>query len=369
MCSCLKHPLLVSRMQILKSRSSGSRNSRVPLLWLSLLVSTFGPQLAEARSALRRTATAQGADVREHRLEQVVTLQAEAIHQQQEAMQGVLTQEERLSSETDSLQQEVTELRAQVSSEHQSRALLALPPRAPASTVAVADDRGQMNTLEAFKETPPKNHLDYTRASLGVNSAYKFYERIIGGITYVIYMVMAAYFYGTFFSYPKNDLQRQPPVSDDDFTFGLCDGITQYACDPDWRICVCSCCFGPIRWADTVASPKVNFINFWAGLLLFVLLEVLAGFSFIFGTVPLLVLLIAGRQQIRKTYGFPSGDAGTYCQDCCVWTFCTPCAIMQEALQVEFVDPPGMMQMDAEYGFMKSPDTLDDTRAMPTPLQ
>jgi len=352
-----------------------------PLLLLVLASDLCGPSgYAEAASAFRRAnprsdvsfkaVAAEDIDVdlsaKEQRLEQVVTLQAEAIRQQQEAMQGVLAQEEQLSAHESFLEQEVTALKAREKSTPQAqlqqragRGLSVVQSRGLAGrggggggaeggpTIALAGGGTGKGQNAQQPPAPGGNHLDYLKASTKMNKT-QFYERLLGGLIYIISMLLLAYCYGLCLDYSYEPLNRPPPrVSDDDFSFGVCDGIVRYPCDPDWRICVCSCCCGPIRWADTVSSRKLNFMFFWPALLLFLILEVMTGFSLIFGSLPLLILVVAGRQAIRNAYGLPSRSIETYCQDACVWVFCAPCAIMQEALQVEFIEPaPKMVKME-----------------------
>merc|ERR1719277_1013101 len=95
-------------------------------------------------------------------------------------------------------------------------------------------------------------------------------------------MLLVAFIYGAFFADDYESPKQVPPRSMDDFSFGLCAGLTYYMCDPDWRICVCSCCCAPVRWADTVGSERVNSVNcgnFWMAVFLFSLLQVLASLT------------------------------------------------------------------------------------------
>ena len=45
----------------------------------------------------------------------------------------------------------------------------------------------------------------------------------------------------------------------------------------DRRIPCCSCCCGPIRWADTASSGKTKVVAFWPAAILAVAMNALAG--------------------------------------------------------------------------------------------
>lgn len=142
--------------------------------------------------------------------------------------------------------------------------------------------------------------------------------------------------YGSYCTYEYPPLRIDPMVTRQNFSFGICDG---YRCDPDVRICCFSHFCLPIRWADTASSPKVDFATFWTGLFIYTLAAALSGLSYGITGIICLALAVSNRQQIRKKYGMPSGTFGTFLADIAVWICCMPCAAMQEALEVEFVDP------------------------------
>lgn len=112
-----------------------------------------------------------------------------------------------------------------------------------------------------------------------------------------------------------------------DFRFGLFD------CFHTPPICLLSCCCPTIRWADTMRM---------AGLMAFytavVVMTVLEGLSPLSGGLTALIMLIMAvhqRQNIRRIFGMPAGDASTYLQDCCTYLCCPCCAVVQEARQIE----------------------------------
>merc|ERR1719296_333270 len=151
--------------------------------------------------------------------------------------------------------------------------------------------------------------------------------------------------YANCFAGEYGKLRREPPDlgTQENFSFGLCD-FFRYACDPDMRLCCCSCCCLPLRWADTVSSHKVGFGNFWFLVFFFTLLQVVVPLHWSLFLLTL-ILTVSARQVIRARYGLPHSSCDTICQDTCVWCCCMPCATMQEAMQVEFVELPAKNEL------------------------
>jgi len=168
-----------------------------------------------------------------------------------------------------------------------------------------------------------------------VKVSLPWYEVLLVGMLYVLGVIIAAYCYGTCFTYSYPPPRLMPSrAAQDTFTFNLFDGLR---CDPDWRICCCSCFCMPIRWADTVGSDRIRMMTFWQALILFATLQALAGVTVI-GSILLVALGVVARQRIRKSYMLPEATPHTMGWDILAWLCCMPCAIMQEALQIEFVD-------------------------------
>lgn len=164
-------------------------------------------------------------------------------------------------------------------------------------------------------------------------------EQLIGSAVWGITVLIFGAIYATYFTYGYPQLRAEPLVTREGFSFGLCDG---YSCDPDTRVCCSSHFCLPVRWADTASSPKIGFITFWAGLIIFTIFAALNSFSYGISGLVCLVLSVCNRQHIRARYGMPNGKFSTIAVDIAVWCCCIPCAAMQEALEVEFIDPPGM---------------------------
>eukprot|EP00930_Biecheleria_cincta_P073143 TRINITY_DN60461_c0_g1_i1.p1 TRINITY_DN60461_c0_g1~~TRINITY_DN60461_c0_g1_i1.p1 ORF type:complete len:373 (+),score=63.84 TRINITY_DN60461_c0_g1_i1:103-1221(+) len=164
-------------------------------------------------------------------------------------------------------------------------------------------------------------------------------EQLIIATLWGVIVIFFGAIYAAHFTYGYAQLRTEPLVTREGFSFGLCDG---YSCDPDSRICCFSHFCLPIRWADTASSPKIGFITFWTGLFLYTIAAALNSISYGITGLICLVLAVMNRQQIRARYGMPNGTFSTFVADIAVWVCCIPCAAMQEALEVEFVDPRGM---------------------------
>jgi len=97
------------------------------------------------------------------------------------------------------------------------------------------------------------------------------------------------------------------------------------------------CC--PIRWSDTVSHEKLKLTTFWQALLTCSCLWVFRNVPFI-GFILFLILIrvaVYYRQSIRAHYGLERGTFMSLAEDCISYTFCAPCAILQEARQVTMV--------------------------------
>lgn len=105
----------------------------------------------------------------------------------------------------------------------------------------------------------------------------------------------------------------------------------------DRSICLISCCCPVIRWADTVSMSSS--LGFWAALFLIVACIVIAEVSSGIGTLAVLAVFVWRRQQLRHLFHMSGtaapGAARSCIEDCLAYTFCSCCAIMQEARQIE----------------------------------
>ena len=148
------------------------------------------------------------------------------------------------------------------------------------------------------------------------------------------------------FTYPYPKLHTTPVVTREHFTFGLCECCNWDPAAPsreimrDRRIPCCSCLCQPIRWADTASSSKTGFMSFWTAALLAVVMNALCSVSFFISAGIFIIVATIHRQQIRRIYGMPHGTCPSFTEDLCTWLWCSCCATMQEAMEIEYIDPP-----------------------------
>jgi len=148
------------------------------------------------------------------------------------------------------------------------------------------------------------------------------------------------------FTYPYPKLHTTPVVTREHFTFGLCECCNWDPEAPsreimrDRRIPCCSCLCQPIRWADTASSSKTGFMSFWTAALLAVVMNALCSVSFFISAGIFIIVATIHRQQIRRIYGMPHGTCPSFTEDLCTWLWCSCCATMQEAMEIEYIDPP-----------------------------
>jgi len=183
---------------------------------------------------------------------------------------------------------------------------------------------------------------DWT-AALEFIDLEKFDIVIILGAVYFLCMLVFAWIYGNCCTYeyprPSKNISKSDPSY---FSFSLFDGCR---CDPDRRIQVFSCCCLPVRWADTASAPKLGGFRFWPTVVFISALLALAPISMGITAVIFTIIAIIHRQKMRKIYGMPYWTYSTCVKDCLVWSCCPCCATMQEALQMEFVDPPDQVSI------------------------
>lgn len=169
-------------------------------------------------------------------------------------------------------------------------------------------------------------------ATAPISSAGSMWFRWQGTIVYIIFACCVAFLYTTPCLKPDkiDDALIEDQQSVHGFNFWLFDSTK---CSMYLVFCACCCPF--VRWPATVSNEKLRLIGFWPAVILFAFLS-----SRMFGGVLFVGLLVAQiyfRQQIRMKYNVENGTCMTCFEDCLAWTFCYPCAIAQEARQVEFV--------------------------------
>lgn len=105
-----------------------------------------------------------------------------------------------------------------------------------------------------------------------------------------------------------------------------------FQCFNEPSLCLLSCCCAPVRWADTM--DMAGLMSFVAGVAAFL---VLYGLDFVSlpGSFILACLCAFKRQKLRERFSITSCTCGTILEDFCTYLWCGPCAIVQEARQIE----------------------------------
>jgi len=102
-------------------------------------------------------------------------------------------------------------------------------------------------------------------------------------------------------------------------------------------LCLISCCCPVVRWADTVNMSGL--LGFWLALVLITGFIVISELSSGIGSIAVLALLVWCRQRHRQLFSMTGsaapGTCRSYSEDCLTYAFCSCCAIMQEARQLE----------------------------------
>jgi Cys-rich protein (TIGR01571 family) len=261
---------------------------------------------AEASShGLRTDATHVAAEsllVRTERVEQLASVEREALAAQQGVINELVSRETLLLKQEADLDKEQKEMSQQL---------------------------GQLRGSSLFRLD---KEIELEKLSIA--------QKLASGLIWIVFAIISGWIYGYVFTYEYPALKN--PAAAEPELVGFRNGLfTGFRCDPDWRICLCSLICMHARWADTVSSLKVSFMEFWYALLLFsvTMCAPFAVASYGATIVLWLVVVVKARQKIRQVYNMPNGTCGSYISDCCVWLVCPWCAAMQEALEVEFVEP------------------------------
>lgn len=119
------------------------------------------------------------------------------------------------------------------------------------------------------------------------------------------------------------------------FAYGLVNFEKFYG--RDLMMFALSFCFIGVRWADTM--DKSRLASFWVALSIFTVCSGLSYYTTGFTTVVLMCFVVYCRQALRKKYNMEHGSVKTCLADIAVWWICFPLAAVQEARQVEYVQP------------------------------
>mmetsp|Transcript_11306 Transcript_11306/g.30092 ORF Transcript_11306/g.30092 Transcript_11306/m.30092 type:complete len:400 (+) Transcript_11306:94-1293(+) len=186
-------------------------------------------------------------------------------------------------------------------------------------------ERSELGRAAAFSEPPLLSH------GLSASSPWgRVTALLLAHVMFALLVVMWAYLYR---AHGKGRYTRSVQARHgDSFTFGLFEvgNLNQ-----DWPICFLAFCCPAIRWADTMT--KARLLPFWMALGLMIVLSLLGPITY--GVIFLLIVLVGVyfRQRLRKLYNHGPFKASVMAWDCLTWCFCVPCAVVQEAREVEKV--------------------------------
>jgi len=204
----------------------------------------------------------------------------------------------------------------------------------PESATDVADTASDIAGLPSDVDTDDpqavaKAHAHNYSSTLTLNIV----EALITVVSGILFTALFACCYKSYKEDPPPLLPRStehnPELLDTKvWRYGLCDCFSG-----DKVMCLLACCCPALRWADTMRMAGIY--SFWTGVFLF---AVLSGLTQVTAGLTGLILLCVGmlkRQAIRNLFQLPNGTCMSYLEDCCIWCWCSCCAIIQEARQIE----------------------------------
>jgi Cys-rich protein (TIGR01571 family) len=203
------------------------------------------------------------------------------------------------------------------------------PSSDPPNLHVAEEDVGMIH----YKQSDEEFWADYNK---------NFINELIGIGVYMAEVVLFAILYKECMKRSKPDVMPTKVEEDksDLFAYGLFD--TNECCGRDRQMCFCAFCCTWIRWADTASNPRLGpFLEYYPAVFIASLLCAVSVITFGLSMPLLGLVVVLSRSKIRKVYNLESGTCRVLCHDCLVWWCCSPCAIVQEARQVEYVDPPG----------------------------
>jgi len=136
--------------------------------------------------------------------------------------------------------------------------------------------------------------------------------------------------------YNKFREDQEDLIKNGDWQFDLFD--CSACCGADWRICLGGWWCASARWADTASKVQPPMMGYFLWLLVFVLLSMGSNITWGASGAVLLLIVVYNRARIREIYGINSGIL----TDVLTWCCCGPCAVIQEARQIEYVKQPEM---------------------------
>lgn len=170
-------------------------------------------------------------------------------------------------------------------------------------------------------------------------------EFFVGSLVYILGSLLFAWIYRQlsqrdsskqyFLPDARPDLSRL--ANQRHFSFGL------FECFYAPSICILGCCCPAMTWSSTL--DRQGYLKFFKAFSVLLMLIVLNSYSYGLSTVGVVVAGVYYRQKLRKTYQIENGSGRTVACDILAWTFCTTCAVIQEARE----EAVGAISSDAPW--------------------
>jgi len=206
-----------------------------------------------------------------------------------------------------------------------------------AKLAALNQEGEQLNALDAGVHSRG-SYFNFWSMSSTEKEAF-----FVGNLVYILGALCVAFmFHKARDKYPKYfSAEARPDVirSPTRFSFGIC------GCINAPNICVLGFCCPFMTWASTLDRLPAHgpaHVPFFKAFLAMLLLALSSSYTYGMSAVILVALGVYYRQKIRMAYAIESNTQRTIFLDVLVWSFCQPCAIVQEAREagVMLVDAP-----------------------------
>lgn len=106
-----------------------------------------------------------------------------------------------------------------------------------------------------------------------------------------------------------------------------------FQCMEDPRMSIFACICMPIRWGDTMRMGGM--IPFWSATMMFAMFTAMWSITCGLSLIVTIAMATMRRQEIRSLFGMTHGTAMSRAEDCCTYMWCSCCAVVQEARQLE----------------------------------
>jgi len=197
------------------------------------------------------------------------------------------------------------------------------------SLVAYDTFASLLSTVQSWRHSPP--HVPSTAL---LSTTVHFPELFCANVSTVMLLCLVG------FAYQFLEPAYKIPEDGEEHNRENLDGTWRYRLFDvagDRSICCISCCCPVIRFADTVSMS--NILGFWATIFLIAGFIVIAEISMGIGSLAVLAFFVYCRQTHRHLFSMTGnaapGTVRSCVEDCFTMAFCSCCAIIQEARQME----------------------------------